>query len=57
MKYFKTLKLVDAERKEITYGEALGTVLGSYKDVEETREMLEHEGVIPCLFSIIEVEK
>lgn len=54
LKFFVTHKGED-DRKEVTYIEALHILLGSYKDNDMTREMLAHDGVIPTMFSIVEV--
>lgn len=40
---------------EVTYDEALYTVLGTYKDNAETRSMLTIGNYIPCRFSDIRV--
>ena len=43
--------------KEVSYDEALNTLLGSYKDNEITREMLTIPNFIPCGFSEIAVSE
>lgn len=55
MKYLKQFKEPDAEWKEVTYEEALDTLLTSYKDNDITRYMLSVENEIPCMFSYIKV--
>lgn len=52
MKYVKQYKDGSAPF-EITYEEALNTVLGSYKDNDEVRSMLTITNRIPCMFSEI----
>ena len=54
MKYLKCFKGKD-EWKEVTYEKALDTVLGSYKDNAEVRNLLQVEGEIPCMFAVIKV--
>ena len=54
IKYRKQFKGTD-EEIDITYEEALHTVLGSYKDNEEVRAMLTVSNEINCMFSIIHV--
>ena len=54
IKYRKQFKGT-GEVIDITYEEALHTVLGSYKDNEEVRAMLTVNNVINCMFSIIHV--
>lgn len=43
------------EWNDVTYEQALSTLLTTYKDNDITREMLTVEGIIPCRFSDIEV--
>ena len=54
MKYLKLFKMED-EWKEVDYNTALRTLLGSYKDTEDVRNMLNEEGYIKCMFSFIRV--
>ena len=54
MKYFKQYK-TEGNIVEVTYDEALQTMIGSYKDNDITREMLQKAGKYNCLFSIITV--
>ena len=54
MKYLKRFKDKD-EWKEVSYEQALHSVLGSYKDNDEVRGLLQSEGEIPCMFAIIKV--
>ena len=62
MKYLKQFKGYD-DMKEISYEEALRTVLGSYRDNAEVRSWLTDinavpwkNKAIPCRFSIIHVK-
>lgn len=55
MKYLKRFK-TDDRWIEITYEEALYYVLGSYRDCEEVRKLLETDNtLIPLMFSQIKV--
>ena len=54
MKYLKKFKNKD-EWFEVTYEKALDTVLGSYNDCEDIRDLLQTAGEIPCMFSFIKV--
>lgn len=54
MKYLKLFAGSDAW-KEITYDEALDTVLGSYQDNDEVRDMLGTPNRIRCQYSEIAV--
>lgn len=56
MKYFKKSKGVNTPRVEVTYEEALRTVLGSFRDNDMTRDMLTIPNNIFCAFSYIYVE-
>lgn len=54
MKYY--VKYVDEpERREITYDKALDIALGSYRDNDMTRDMLNRPNRIMCRFSEITV--
>ena len=56
LRYFK--KYIDSdEKKEITYEEALKTLLTTYKDNDITRDMLTELDEIPCRLSTVFVEK
>ena len=55
-KYFKKYDGED-EWKEITYDEALTTLLGTYRDNDMTRDMLETANYIPCRYSTVEVKE
>lgn len=44
-------------RKEITYMEALKTLLGTYRDSDLTQDFLKVQNRIPCAFSTIFVTK
>lgn len=49
-------RFYDSENwEEVTYEEALKTVLGTYKDNEEVRSMLTIGNHIPCMCSEIRV--
>lgn len=55
LKYFK--RYYDKEeRKEITYDEALDTLLTTYRDNDMTRDMLSTVNNIQCRFSTVYVE-
>ena len=54
MKYLKRFKDKD-EWEAVSYERALHSVLGSYKDNAEVRNLLKTEGEIPCMFAIIKV--
>ena len=54
MTYMKRYKGSD-DWQEVSYEEALNTVLGSYKDNAEVRNMLTTGNYIPCKFSEIRV--
>ena len=54
MKYLKKFK--DSSRWiEVSYNEALNSVLGTYNDNDEVRSWLDHENEICCLFADIKV--
>ena len=53
LKYLKRYKTPDADWEEISKEDALRTLLGSYLDNDITRELLESENAIPCMFSDI----
>lgn len=54
MKYRK--RFVDSDEwKDVSYEQALHALLGTYRDNDITREMLTMEGIIPCMFSEVEV--
>lgn len=55
LKYFKKMH-DESERKEITYEEALHTMLGTWNDNDMTRDMLSIPNTIQCMFSRIDVE-
>lgn len=54
MRYYKTYHGEDQEN-EITYDEALQTLLGTYNDNDITRDMLKEPNAIPCMCSTITV--
>ena len=54
IKYRKQYK-GENEWIDITYEDALRTVLGSYVDNEEVRAMLTYSNQIPCMASFIQV--
>lgn len=56
LSYFKQFKGSD-ERKEVSYEEALDTLLTTYKDNDMTRDWLSVVNTIPCRFSTITVEQ
>lgn len=56
MKYYKQF-IGKNNWEEITYEQALDTTLGSYLDNDITREMLQREGEVPCMASVIKVEE
>ena len=56
LRYKKQYKGED-EWMEITYDQALDTVLGSYIDSPEVRSMLDTANWIPCRFSTIAVSE
>ena len=55
LKYYKRMKDSDAW-KEITYDEALHTLLGTWRDTDLTRDMLTIQNMIECMFSWIKVD-
>lgn len=55
MKYYKIIKSA-GKREEITYEEALRTVLGTFRDNDMTRDMLTIPNNINCQFSFVYVE-
>lgn len=55
MKYYKRYKDKD-EWNEITYDEALRTLLGTWRDTDLTRDMLTIQNMIECMFSWIKVD-
>lgn len=55
MRYYKVLKSV-GQREEVTYEEALRTVLGTFRDNDMTRDMLTVPNNINCQFSWVYVE-
>lgn len=55
LRYFKRYHGEEA-RKEITYDEALNTLLTTWKDNEMTRDMLSIPNNIQCRFSTVYVE-
>lgn len=54
-RYKEPSKLFGNDWKEVTYDEALNTLLGTYRDNNITRELLTQENVIPCMLSEIMV--
>ena len=54
--YFKQFKGSD-EREEVSYEEALDTLLTTYKDNDMTRDWLSVVNTIPCMASTITVEQ
>ena len=56
MKYFKTWKDT-GNRHEITYDEALDSILRCYTDTPEVRDLLNHPQTINCMFSYLEIEE
>ena len=56
LKYYK--QNVDSdEKREITYEEALNTLLTTYRDNDMTRDMLTLANEIPCRFSTVYVKE
>lgn len=55
LKYFKRYQGKE-ERKEISYAEALDTLLTTYRDNQMTRDMLSIPNNIQCRFSTVYVE-
>ena len=55
LKYFKRYH-GEEERKEISYNEALDTLLTTWKDTQMTRDMLSIPNNIHCRFSTVYVE-
>lgn len=55
LKYFRIPKDNPKEKKEITYGEALHILLGTWKDNKYPRAMLTIPNWIECRFSTIQV--
>lgn len=56
MKYFKQYH-GEYERKEVSYDEALKTLLGTFLDNDITRSQLEEPNAILCMCATIYVEK
>lgn len=56
MKYYKQY-LGDDKPTEVTYSEALRTLLTTYQDNDMTRDMLIEEGAVRCMFSFIIVKR
>lgn len=55
LKYYKRMKDEDKEQ-EITYDEALRTLLGTWRDSDLTRDMLTIQNYIECRCSWIRVD-
>lgn len=55
LKYYKRMKDEDTE-VEISYDEALRTLLGTWRDTDLTRDMLTIQNYIECQFSWIRVD-
>lgn len=55
MLYYKIFKEANAKPEEVTYDEALKTLLGSYLDNEDVRGLLDYPNTINCMFSILYV--
>ena len=55
LKYYKRMKDEDEEH-EITYDEALRTLLGTWRDSDLTRDMLTIQNYIECMCSWIRVD-
>ena len=55
LKYYKRMKDEDKEQ-EITYDEALRTMLGTWRDSDLTRDMLTIQNYIECQYSWIRVD-
>ena len=55
LKYYKKYK-DSHEEKEITYDEALKTLLGTWRDTDLTRDMLTIQNWIECQYSWIRVD-
>lgn len=55
LKYYKRMKDEDKEQ-EITYDEALRTMLGTWRDSDLTRDMLTIQNYIECTYSWIRVD-
>ena len=56
MRYYKQF-IGENNWEEITYEQALYTAFGSYLDNDITREMLQREGEVLCIASVIKVEE
>lgn len=56
MKYYKQF-IGENDWEEITYEQALYTAFGSYLDNDITKEMLQREGEVPCMASVIKVKE
>ena len=52
--FFKTIK-PDGRRVEVSYDEALRSLLGTYRDNDMTRDMLTIPNRIDCRYSVISV--
>lgn len=57
LKYYKQFHDKPGERKEISYDEALNTLLTTYRDNDMTRDMLTTANRIDCRFSVVDVEE
>ena len=55
LKYYKRMKY-EKEEKEISYDEALRTLLGTWRDNDMTRDMLTIQNYIMCMFSFVRVD-
>ena len=55
MRYYKRMK-DETEEFEITYDEALRTLLGTWRDSDLTRDMLTIQNNIVCMYSFIRVD-
>ena len=57
LKYYKYYNGEPEEKIEITYEEALHTILGTYRDNDMTRDMLTVVNRIRCQYSTVTVEE
>ena len=55
LKYYKRMK-DETDENEITYDEALRTMLGTWRDTDLTRDMLTIQNYIECMYSFIRVD-
>ena len=55
MKYMKRFKSQEEDWQEVSYEEALRTILGTYRDCLDVRSMMSIANFIPCVYSEIRV--